>query len=151
MFIVAADLSEAQRERLTRSLSLRRTKITAYTVQAVRTTFLELFSTPKSSMENPSLRVSGHVSSMNRTFIVEDCAEDDFGQWATDEVTCEQGYIDDERLCFWTWESNECAWEKENTKVYPKEAEEPSLAKNKHKILKCVQRTQRQERLVKRQ
>ena len=48
-------------------------------------------------MENPSLRVSGHGSSMNRTFVVEDCAEDDFGQLATDEVTGEQGYIDDER------------------------------------------------------
>ena len=40
-------------------------------------------------MENPSLCVSGHVSSMNRTFIMEDYAEDDFGQWAKDEVTGE--------------------------------------------------------------
>ena len=62
-------------------------------------------------MENPSLRVSGHVSSMNRTFIVEDFAEDDFGQWATDEVTGEQGYIDDESSCFWTWDDTECAWQ----------------------------------------
>ena len=38
-------------------------------------------------MENLSLRVSGHVSRMNRTFIVEEHAEDDFGQWAKDEVT----------------------------------------------------------------
>ena len=38
-------------------------------------------------MENPSLRVSGHVSSTNRTFIVGDHVEDDFGQWPTDEVT----------------------------------------------------------------
>ena len=29
-------------------------------------------------MENPSLRVGGHVTSMNRTFIVEDYAEDVF-------------------------------------------------------------------------
>ena len=42
---------------------------------------------------------------MNRTFIVADCAEDDFGQWATDEAG-EQGYIDDERSCFWTWDNN---------------------------------------------
>ena len=56
--------------------------ITAYTFEAVKTTFLELLCAPKSSMENPSLRVSGQVSSMNRTFIVEDYAEDDFGQWA---------------------------------------------------------------------
>ena len=32
---------------------------------------------------------------MNRTFVVEDSAEDEFGQWAKDEVTGEQGSIDD--------------------------------------------------------
>ena len=84
---------------------------------------------------------------MNRTSIVEDYAEDDFGQWTKDEVTGEQGYVDDERSCFWTWDGTECVWqslvgaaswkeekerEKESTKVYPKEAGEHSLAKNKH-------------------
>ena len=78
MFIVASDLSAAQRDSQTSALSLNGMNITAYTFEAVRTTFLELFCTPISSMENPSLRMSGHVSSMNRTFIVEDCAEDDF-------------------------------------------------------------------------
>ena len=53
-------------------------------------------------MENPFLRVSGHGSSMNRTLIAEECAEDEFGQWATDEVTSEKACIDDERSCFWT-------------------------------------------------
>ena len=68
--------------------------VTACTYETVRTVFVELFCTPKSSVENPSLRASGHGSSMKRAFVVEDCAEDDFGQWATDEVTGEQGYID---------------------------------------------------------
>ena len=84
---------------------------------------------------------------MNRTFIVEDCAEDDFGLWATDEVTSEQGYIDDERSCFWTWDDNEHACsqdhsraakrseEKVKVKEDPKGPEERSLAMNKHKIL----------------
>ena len=71
--------------------------VPTYTFEAVRTVFVELFCTPKSSMENPSLRVSGHVSNMNRTFIVEDYAEDEFGQCAKDDVTGEQGYVDDER------------------------------------------------------
>ena len=62
-------------------------------------------------MENPSLRVSGHVSSMNRTFIVEDKAEDDFGQGAQDKVTGEQRCVDDERSCFWTWDDTECVWQ----------------------------------------
>ena len=98
-------------------------------------------------MENPSLRVSGYGSSMNRTFIVENCAEDDFGQWATDEVTGEQGYIDNERSCFWTWDDNEYAWQSRplkgrqvkrrngKGKADPRGPEEHSLAKNKHKIL----------------
>ena len=46
---------------------------------------------------------------MNRTFIVEDYAEDEFGHWVKDEVTGEQGYIDDERTCFWTSDDTECA------------------------------------------
>ena len=112
MFIVASDLSEAQKERERDSqvhLSLRRMDIPAFSFETARTVFVELFCTPKSSMENPSLRVSGHVSSMNRTFIVEDTAEDEFGQWAKDEVTGEQGYVD-ERSCSWTWDDTECVW-----------------------------------------
>ena len=87
--------------------------------------------TPKSSMENPPLRVSGHVSSMNRTFIVEDYAEDDFGQRARDEVTGEQGYIDDERSCFWTWDDTECAWQSRPFKGHPVKKEEKEREKGK--------------------
>ena len=86
--------------------------ITTYTFEAVRTTFLESICTPK-RLDGKSLApcVSGHVRSMNRKFIEEDCAEDDFGQWAKDEVTGEQGYVDDERSCFWTWDDTECVWQ----------------------------------------
>ena len=87
MTFVASDLTESQRETLTSSFALRRMNVTAYTFESVRTVFVQLLCTPKSLMEKPSLRVSRHVSSLNRTFIVEDYAEDDFGQWATDEVS----------------------------------------------------------------
>ena len=60
---------------------------------------------------NPSLRVNRHGGSTNRTFIVENFAEDEFGQQATDEVSGEQGHIDDERSCFWTWDDFEYAWQ----------------------------------------
>ena len=46
--------------------------------------------------------MNGHGGSMNRTFIEETYAEDQCGHWAIDEVTGEQGYIDDEGSCFWT-------------------------------------------------
>ena len=88
MYTVASDLSEAQRERLTNSFSLQGMNVTAYTFETVRTVFVEVFCT---------LHGSGHGSSVNRTFIVEDYAVDQFGQWAKGGVTGEQGYIDDER------------------------------------------------------
>ena len=43
MFIVACDLGEAQRERLTSSLSLQGVEVTAYTFEAIRKIFVELF------------------------------------------------------------------------------------------------------------
>ena len=46
--------------------------------------------------------VSGDVNSMNRTILVEEYAEDEFGQWAKDEVTNEQGYVDDGKSHFQT-------------------------------------------------
>ena len=98
MFIVASDLSEAQRERekrLTSSLSPRGIDIPAYTFENARIVLVELFSAPQSSIENPSLRVSGHVSSMNRLLLVEHYAENEFGHWTKDEVTGDQGYVDD--------------------------------------------------------
>ena len=48
---------------------------------------MELFCTPKSSVDDLSLRVNKYGGSTRRTFIVEDFIEDEFGQWATDEVT----------------------------------------------------------------
>ena len=51
-------------------------------------------------MENLPLQVYKYGGSMSKTFIVEDFIEDEFGEWATDEVLGEQGYVDDERSCF---------------------------------------------------
>ena len=118
-------------------------------------------------METPSLRVSGHVSSMHRTFIAEDCAADDFGHWAKDEVTGEEGYIDAQISCVWTWDDTECAWQSrpfkgrqvKRRKDDPKGPEGHSLAMNRYKIPNGGQkrtllgglRKEKQERLVKRQ
>ena len=65
MFIVASDLSEAQRERLMSALSLQGMDVTAYTFEAVRKVFVKLFCTPKSSMENSSRRVNMRTDAKN--------------------------------------------------------------------------------------
>ena len=72
-------------------------------------------------MENLSLRVNGHGGSASRTFIVETYAEDEFGHWAIDEVTGEQGYIDDERSYLLTLDDNEYAWQSRPFKKSPSE------------------------------
>ena len=170
MFTVASDLSEAQRERLTSSLSPQGVNVTAYTLEAVRIVFVELFCTPQSSMENPSLRANGHGGSTNRTFIVDNFCEDEFGQWTTDEVIGEQGYVDDEGSCSWTWDNHEYAWQsrpcrsrklkkkvpaKERAKVDQQETEERPWGRTSARIrivvrrglCLVVQRQTRQERL----
>ena len=111
LFIVGSDLNEAKRARLTSSLSVFNITVTAYTLHTVQTVFVELFCTPKSSMENPSLRVSGRGSNASRTFIAETYQEDEYRLWAIDESTREQGYIDDDRSCSWTWDDNEYIWQ----------------------------------------
>ena len=100
-----------ERERLTSSLSLQGVDVTAYSSEAVRTVFVALFCSPKSSMENPSLPVNKYGNHTSSTFIVEYYVEDKVGQWATDEITGEQGYVDYEGSCFWTWDNNESVWQ----------------------------------------
>ena len=61
-------------------------------------------------------------------------------------MTGEQGNVDDERSCFWTWDDTKGVWRykgravkrrKGKHKGMYKGVEEHSLTKNKHKILKC--------------
>ena len=69
MFTVASDLSEILRTRLTRCLCIQGMDVTAHTFEKVRAVFVELFCTPKSSMENPSLRTRRY-SDLSRDFAV---------------------------------------------------------------------------------
>ena len=68
MFIVVSDLNEAQRERDSQVPFLFGEWMSPLTLLNLWTCSIR--------------RVSGHVSSMNRIFIVEVYGEDDFGQWA---------------------------------------------------------------------
>ena len=61
-------------------------------------------------MENPSLRVNRHGNHTSRTFIVKDFIEDECGQWATDEVTGEQSYVDDEGSFFLDMGQQQVCW-----------------------------------------
>ena len=51
--------------------------VISYSFESVRTVFEDMSCAQKSSKENHSLRVSGNVNSMNRSFLVEGSAEDE--------------------------------------------------------------------------
>ena len=78
-------------------------------LKKVMAIFVEFFCTPKSSIENRPLCVSKHRGSTSKTFIVVDFIDDEVGQWATDEVIGEEGYVVDEGPCFCTWNNNKYA------------------------------------------
>ena len=82
-------------------------------------------------MENPSLRVIKHNVSTSRTFIAEDLIEDEFGQWATDKATGEQGYVGDEGSCFWTWDNNTYAWQSRPSRIRKFKKRNKGKGKNK--------------------
>ena len=84
-------------------------------------------------MENPSLRVNGKGGSTNRTFIVDDFAEDEFGRWAIDEVTGEQGYIDDEKVVLLDIGRQRVYLAVQTVKKSPSEGKRKGKAKGKEK------------------
>ena len=47
---------------------------------------------------------------MYRRFIFQGGSEKESGYWATDEVTGEQGYVDDKHLCFWSSDNTQSTW-----------------------------------------
>ena len=144
MFFVASDLNVARKEKLTSSLSLNGEWMSLLsTLDAVQTLFVELFCAPKSSVENPSLRVSGHGGSMSRTKWTVGCWRSNwwakailmmknrvFGHGTT---TCNLGSPDRSQVVKWREEKIK---ERKKGKCGFKRIGKAFLVKNKHKTLK---------------
>ena len=108
IFVVLADLTETQRERLASTLALRGVEVQQYTFEGVRTVFIELFCAPRSSLDNPSLRAGGAA---NRVFCIMESGEMDqvYGYWCEDDSTGEVGFLPEIEDVFWVFDDmNEC-------------------------------------------
>ena len=104
MFIVSSDLSEAQKREIHKFPFPLENNVPAYTFEVVRTVFVEFLCKRKISMKSPSLRVTGHGGSNEQNLHrVEECSENDLAQWATDEITGEQGNIVMRNHAFGHW------------------------------------------------
>ena len=93
LLVVLADLTEQQRERFMSTLALRNVQADSYTFEIVRSTFMELFCAPRSSIENPNLR----PATGQRSFCVIEYGELDgvCGNWVEDDETGEEGFVPD--------------------------------------------------------
>ena len=112
VFIVVSDLSEAQRERLQSTLSLRGIRIEDYDFSIVKDVFLELFCAPKSSLDNPSLRVSGQGTHQRSFCVLEDgTLEGTSGYWVQDDETGQEGFVGEFEDTFWTYDDTEWVWQ----------------------------------------
>ena len=102
IFISTADLSQDQRQSLTSIMAHRNRTMDQYRVGELRETFIEMFCTVKTAVDNPMMNPSG--SGGGRAFLVfeEGGLDGSFGYWAEDEEDGAEGY--------WTqdeWQGNE--------------------------------------------
>ena len=110
IFISTADLSQDQRQSLTSIMTHRNRTMDQYRVVELRETFIEMFCTVKTAVDNPMMNPSG--SGGRRAFLVleEGDLDGSFGYWAEDEEDGAEGFLDALEDVFWIWDDNDYSW-----------------------------------------
>ena len=110
IFISTADLSQDQRQSLTSIMTHRNRTMDQYRVGELRETFIEMFCTVKTAVDNPMMNPSG--SGGRRAFLVieEGDLDGSFGYWAEDEEDGAEGFLDALEDVFWIWDENDYSW-----------------------------------------
>ena len=110
IFISTADLSQDQRQSLTSIMTHRNRTMDQYRVGELRETFIEMFCTVKTAVDNPMMNPSG--SGGRRAFLVieEGDLDGSFGYWAEDEADGAEGFLDALEDVFWIWDDNDYSW-----------------------------------------
>ena len=110
IFISTADLSQDQRQGLTSIMTHRNRTMDQHRVGELRETFIEMFCTVKTAVDNPMMNPSG--SGGRRAFLVleEGDLDGSFGYWAEDEEDGAEGFLDALEDVFWIWDDNDYSW-----------------------------------------
>ena len=97
IFISTADLSQDQRQSLTSIMTQKNRTMEEYRVNEPRETFIEMFCTVKTAVDNPMMNPSG--SGGRRAFLAleEGDLDGSFGYWAEDEEDGGEGFLDARR------------------------------------------------------
>ena len=110
IFISTADLSQDQRQSLTSIMTHRNRTMDQYRVGDLRETFIEMFCTVNTAVDNPMMNPLG--SGGRRAFLVREEGDLDgsFGYWAQDEEDGAEGFLDALEDVFWIWDDNDYPW-----------------------------------------
>ena len=110
IFISTADLSQDPRQSLTSIMTHRNRTMDQYRVNELRETFIEMFCTVKTAVDNPMMNPS--ESGGRRAFLVleEEGLDGSFGYWAEDEEDGAEGFLDALEDVFWIWDDNDYSW-----------------------------------------
>ena len=84
--------------------------MTALTLRQLRDFLITLFHAPKSRLENPSwAHKSGPRSFVSISYGELDQYE---GDWVQDEITGDEGFLDEHEDLFWVYDEDQCFWMK---------------------------------------
>ena len=110
IFVSTADLSQHQRQSLTSIMTHRNRTVDQYRVTELRETFIEMFCTVKTAVDNPIMNPSG--SGGRRAFLAleEGDLDGSFGYWAEVEEDGAEGFLDALEDVFWIWDDNDYSW-----------------------------------------
>ena len=73
---------------------------------------MELFCAPRSSLDNPSIRVSGQGNHYRTFCVLEDgTLEGASGYWVQDDESGQEGFMGEFEDTFWTYDDTEWVWQ----------------------------------------
>ena len=110
LMLSLADLSQDQRNTLTSLMTHRGRVLQQYTTAELRTVFIEMFCTTKTSVDNPLMQPTG--AGGRRSFLVFEEGELDgtYGFWAEDEEDGIEGFLDALDDVFWVYDEQNFSW-----------------------------------------
>ena len=109
IFISTADLSQDQRQSLTSIMRHRNRTMDQYRVGELRETFIEMFCTVKTAVDNPH-RMNPSGSGGRRAFLVLEEGDLDGSPGYQDEEDGAEGFLDALEDVFWIWDDNDYSW-----------------------------------------
>ncbi|CAE7374757.1 Cpr [Symbiodinium natans] len=110
LFVTLSDLTQDQRQVLTSLMARKNRALTDYRVDELRTVYLEVFCTTKTTVDNPLLAPTSAPGRKSFIVIDEGTLDESQGYWCEDEDDGAEGFLDAFEDCFWVYDDESYTW-----------------------------------------